>query len=255
MEGLNQKDAFKKAITTYNYGYSVNSSFGKEKKLSQNDSEKNYEKAFEYWHQNYKKNKNAQNYMLSRGISEKTVNDFKIGFNAFDFGDIKFSAIIIPINKNCYTARNIITNDNELRYYKPKGCHVELFNVKALTNNKPYCVLTEGEFDCLSFETINVNAMALCGANNLNKFYNTKKDNNKTYILALDNDNAGTKATNALIDYFKQNNIKYKLFDNCGFKDSNKALTEDKLNFESKIKKIINEIETITNKKQQNAEM
>ena len=87
-----------------------------------------------------------------------------------------------------------------MRYYKPKGCQVELFNTEALTNNSKYCVITEGEFDCLSFVTVGVNAIGLSSANNVNKFIEREKSLDKTFILALDNDEAGQIAANYLLD-------------------------------------------------------
>ena len=117
-----------------------------------------------------------------------------------------------------------------------------MFNIEALQNKEPYCVLTEGEFDCLSFETIGMNSMALCSANNVNKFIQQEKDLTKTYVIALDNDEAGELATKNLIDYFEKENIKYEIFDNCKYKDANQALVTDREYFETSIKEIVNPI-------------
>ena len=61
----------------------------------------------------------------------------------------------------------------------------------------------------------------------------------KTYILALDNDEAGYKNSQSLISYFRDNEIKYKEFDNCEYKDANKALTSDRNHFEESINNLI----------------
>ena len=48
--------------------------------------------------------------------------------------------------------------------------------------------------------------------------------------------------TEELIAYFKENNFKYLVFDNCGFKDANKALVEDKERFETGIKELLQQL-------------
>lgn len=233
MENLDNRSAFKKTMQYYGKNFD-----NLPNKKSKQQCEKDYTKAYNVWVYNLKDNKQAMDYLLSRGLSKKIIKDYKLGFNSFDFKDFRFNAVIIPVSKNCFAARNI-HSDEKLRYYKPKGCQVELFNTKSLTNMAKYCVITEGEFDCLSFETIGVNALGLSSANNVNKFIEQEKSLDKTYILALDNDDAGKLATNALIDYFNENNINYCTFDNCGYKDANQALTLDKDKFTKEINKIV----------------
>lgn len=66
-----------------------------------------------------------------------------------------------------------------------------------------------------------------------------EKSLDKTFILALDNDEAGQIAAKALIEYFDENNINYCTFDNCGYKDANQALVSDKEKFTEEINKIV----------------
>ena len=73
--------------------------------------------------------------------------------------------------------------------------------------------------------------------------YDEIKDLTKTYILALDNDEAGNIAKESLAKFFDSENIKYGVFDNCGFKDANKALVEDKKQFENSIYKLIEQFD------------
>ena len=73
----------------------------------------------------------------------------------------------------------------------------------------------------------------------LPKFIEQEKSLDKTFILALDNDEAGQIATKALIEYFDENNINYCTFDNCGYKDANQALVSDKEKFTEEINKIV----------------
>ena len=110
----------------------------------------------------------------------------------------------------------------------------------AVCDNEMTKQITKDEFDCLSFETVGVNAIGLSSANNVNKFIEREKSLDKTFILALDNDEAGQIATKALIEYFDENNINYCTFDNCGYKDANQALVSDKFwNFSTFIKVLV----------------
>ena len=245
MENVDRSEAIKRAINYYTNGYMPKTYKQKPKDIrkAENGTPKDYTKAYEVWKNNFSKNENAKNYLINRGIDLQTAERFNVGFNTFKFGDIEFNSVIIPSSKNCFTARNIDTNcDSKNRHYRPTGCQSEIFNVVALKNDIPYCVITEGEFDCLSFETIGVNAIALGGAYNISKLKNAEKDKSKTLILALDNDERGKLTTEELIAYFKENNFKYLVFDNCGFKDANQALIEDKERFENSIKELIQQL-------------
>ena len=106
----------------------------------------------------------------------------------------------------------------------------------------------------MSFETLGLNAIALSSANNFNKFIELDKDLDKKFIIALDNDNAGEVVRNSLIEYFTKENIKFAVFDNCGFKDANKALVENKKEFANGIYKVL-EQNDIKIKRLQESEM
>ena len=244
VEGLDRREAFKKAKEYYYSNFQKTATY-RQKTTNQGShikEQKNYDKAYYIWQKNLKFNYEAKKYLRKRCISEQTIKKFGIGFNEFNFGDFSFKAVVIPINEHCFSARNISDN-NDLRYYKPRGSNIEMFNKQALNNNEPYCIITEGEFDCLSFETIGLNSMALSSANNINKFMKEMISKDKIYILALDNDNAGSISTNTLARYFDSEDIKYCVFDNCGFKDANKALVENKKDFEKQIYKTIEQFD------------
>ena len=245
MENVDRSEAVKRAINYYTNGYmpKIYKQKPKDVRKAEKGTPKDYTKAYEVWKKNFSKNDIAKNYLINRGIDLQTAERFNVGFNTFKFGDVELSAVIIPASKNCFTARNIDINCNSKnRHYRPTGCQSEIFNVSALKNEIPYCVITEGEFDCLSFESIGVNAIALGGIYNISKLKDAEKDKNKTLILALDNDERGKMTTEELIAYFKENNFKYLVFDNCGFKDANKALVEDKERFETSIKELIQQL-------------
>ena len=150
----------------------------------------------------------------------------------------RFKAVTIPISNHGYVARNIVDGE-EFKYLRPKNNPVEIFNMQALTNEKPYCVITEGEIDASSFETVGINAIALGSANNTEKFFGINKSQSKTYILALDSDDRGQQAKKEIEQYFNNNGMKYLSFDCCGEKDPNVALVTNKQQFEKAIKEIV----------------
>lgn len=241
LENVDNKEAFKRALQYYRMGktLSVNKDFTKKQDIANNQKEKDYSRAYKVWAKNLDKEKSAKHYLFSRKIDEKTIKRFNIGYNEFNFGDKSLKAIIIPISKNGFTARNIDTSNNELRYYKTKSHHTDIFNKEALYNDKPFCFITEGEFDCLSLESVGANAIALGSVSNLSKFENLELNKKKIYITAFDNDEAGEKATEDIIKFFKQNKIKYLTYNSVDYKDVNEALVKDEENFKFCIENIV----------------
>jgi len=236
MENLTPEEALNRAIALYMKN--EKKATKREKQAAASTTHKDYSKAYEHWRNNLKTNVEAKKYLLNRGISDEIVNRFNIGFNTFKLGETPFKAVTIPITIHSYVARNIVDGE-EFKYLRPKNNPVEIFNVQALTNEKPYCVITEGELDALSFETVGINAIALGSANNTEKFFGTNKSQSKTYILALDNDDRGRQARIELEQYLNDNGIKYISFDCCGEKDPNACLVKDKQQFEKSIKEIV----------------
>lgn len=242
LENKDKKEAFKKAVELYGrpkLDYSVEKTNPSqpiqptknqtnENGYNNKKDNKNYERDFKVWREEYLIDDEAQAYIKFRGISEKTAENFKIGFSNFYIdNDNRFNGVVIPTSENSCFIRNIdssATGNNKMRKYGKTN----FLNVDALTNEIPYCFIVEGEFDCLSFYEIGINAVCLSSVSNINLFKKTKKDLSKTYILALDNDEAGKIATNDFIEYFKKEDIKFIQFDNVGYKDPNEALIRDR---------------------------
>ena len=73
----------------------------------------------------------------------------------------------------------------------------------------------------------------------MSKFKNLDIDKSKIYIIAFDNDEAGEKATEELVDYFKLNKIKYLTYNCEDYKDVNEAFVKNEENFKSCIENIV----------------
>lgn len=178
-ERLSQKEAYKRACELYG------TKFNKDKTK------------FDYWHENLLNSQQAKDFIFSRGFNLDTLKSFNIGFNA------DYNNIIIPITENQYTTRNLNPTNNNDRYKKQNNNEsLSLFNshVVSATNDKDYCFVCEGEFDAMSFAQIGVKAIALRGVGNVNLLFDTIKNKNITFILALDNDDAGIKCKNEIAE-------------------------------------------------------
>lgn len=175
-EHLDPKDAFKKACELY-------------------QNNKKDKTKFDYWHKALMENKQAKDFIFSRGFNEDTLKRFNIGY-AEDYGNI-----VIPITAKQYTTRNL-ENDKDKREYKKinGGEDTALFNgqVVSTTTDKDICFVSEGEFDAMSFEQIGVKAIALRSTENIRLLFDTIKNKNITFVLALDNDQAGRECRNEL---------------------------------------------------------
>lgn len=168
-------------------------------------------------YETYFKEANARldetNYFDTRGISRETLDRLNVGYDPkaeFDKssgGTYTLDAVIFPLNKSSYNARNI--SDGAKQRYAKRG-KTSLFNVQALAKNKPVFIV-EGEIDALSIEELGYNAIALGGTSNIRLVINAVKEFEPSLplILALDNDQAGKEATKRLEAELGQINAKY----------------------------------------------
>ena len=236
-ENLDKASAFKRAIELYakNLGEAVHKpkEIVKQELTELKDRTNWYARS----HKNFAKIEGSKEYLNARGMTDDVIKRFNLGAGTLKFGKKDFRFILIPVTPTVYIARNL--DEGEPKYYRTKGSQIQIFNQQALTNEAPYCFVTEGEFDALSFERFNANAIALSSVVNVKKFIEAEKDLSKTYILALDNDEAGQEATTQLKDYLSKENIKFKDFDMPGAKDPNEALVRNPGLFEQSIKNTI----------------
>ena len=145
--------------------------------------------------------------------------------------------LIIPTSNVSYVAIDVRPAGlfpNQENFRKMKEGKVHVFNAKALQEEKP-CFVVEGELDALSFLEIGYNAVALGSVSNTKIFMNELKQLNvkSPLILALDNDNAGNKATADLEKQLHYTDCSYIVADTIyqNYKDANDYLRTDKQAF------------------------
>ena len=102
--------------------------------------------------------------------------------------------------------------------------------------------VVEGAFDALAIMETGATAVALNSTSNAGKLLKDleAKPTAATLILCLDNDPAGRKATETLLEGLNRLNISCIKADICGtHKDPNEALTADRAAFEEAIEKAV----------------
>lgn len=160
-----------------------------------------------------------------RGLSQPTLDRFKIGYvekwihpNA---GQIERATptprLIIPTSKESYIAR---ATDGRIDCRIMKVGTTHFLNIEALKNAQQPIFIVEGEIDALSIIDVGGEAIALGSTSLVNKFAQYLKDNvpipAQPLVLALDNDEAGKKASDELAQKLSILNIPFYV--DCPFK-------------------------------------
>ena len=185
-----------------------------------------------------------------RGISLDTLNRFLVGYDAQWKHPKAPKApstprLIIPTSKTSYFARDtrntadIPKEQQEYTKQKVKIDSWHIFNEKAV-NNAPVLYIVEGEIDALSIIDVGGNAVGFGGIGYINFFFkvldHSKMAKEQKFIIALDNDKAGEKAKNTLVDGFCKRGIAFCVYNPSGkHKDSNEALMSDRSEFEKSV--------------------
>jgi replicative DNA helicase len=177
-------------------------------------------------------------YWKRRGLSKETVDRFKLGYVA-EWRHPKAPKaptsprLIIPTSPYSYLARDTRDQipEEQRAYSKSKVGAIHIFNSRALREaNKPVFIV-EGELDALSIIEVGGEAVALGTTTKVKALVELLKAQKPAHplIIALDNDTAGEKATQELIEGLKGLNIPYyRLNPAVEYKDANEALQRDR---------------------------
>lgn len=174
----------------------------------------------------------AVEYLKSRGISPETAARYAIGYEpAFrsSTGET-WQALVIPTGdmQHNVTVRNLDPDAGSKNRYEKRGS-AALFNAKAITeqSDKPLFI-AEGELDALSIIEVGGAAIGLGSSDNAEKYADDYEriPSDRLIIIALDNDEAGEKATQKLAKILTDKNKRFSIFNPYGSKakDANEAL-------------------------------
>lgn len=177
-------------------------------------------------------------YWKRRGLSKETVDRFKLGYVA-EWRHPKAPKapasprLIIPTSPYSYLARDTRETipEEQRAYSKSKVGSIQLFNKKALqTATKPIFIV-EGELDALSIIEVGGEAVALGTTTKSKALIELLKAQApaQALIIALDNDEAGQRASRELTEGLQGLNIPCYSFNPCGqYKDANESLQRDR---------------------------
>lgn len=177
-------------------------------------------------------------YWKRRGLSKETVDRFKLGYVA-EWRHPKAPKaptsprLIIPTSPYSYLARDTRDQipEEQRAYSKSKVGSIQLFNKRALqTATKPIFIV-EGELDALSIIEVGGEAVALGTTTKSKALIELLKAQapSQALIIALDNDEAGQRASRELTEGLQGLNIPCYSFNPCGqYKDANEALQRDR---------------------------
>lgn len=214
----------------------------------------------------YTSDENDLTYFIDdRGISEDSItnkykycsgdikNIFKDNLELLPrLNNINAYEYIIPVWENgkvvnCILRRNDSKSNDNAKTLNLKDVEVKLFNADYVKQSEKLIFITEGIFDCLSIECIGYKSMCLNSVNMASRLIDLIKNNIDTckdtkFVLALDNDDKGEKATNKIMEQLKDLGIRsYALSFNCkGVKDINEWYLKDVNSLKNSLENVFN---------------
>lgn len=204
------------------------------------------------------KNIGKTEYPAKRGIGAEIIERFNLGYveewrHPSAPANVPTSPrLIIPTGGGSYLARDTRPDltDGQKEYAKQKTGNIQIFNAEAISSAASPVFIVEGEIDALSIIEVGGEAIAL-GTTTMAKAFLNKLDEGarptQPLVIALDEDEAGRRASEELEEGFLKRGIKYfKASPHGKYKDPNEALVNDREAFKrevEKVKKLQEEIE------------
>lgn len=191
-----------------------------------------------------------------RGLTLETLNRFKLGYvESWRHPKAPTAPpsprLIIPTSKHSYLARDTRADltPQQAQYAKSKVGKVRIFNSRALYNASKPVFIVEGELDALSIIDVGGEAVALGSTANKRALLTMLESQKpaQPLIIAMDNDEAGSKANRELTEGLERLKIPfYRLEIAQPYKDANEALNADREAFRAAIEQAENiEAETL----------
>lgn len=233
------------------------------RRQNQNDAkteqtEIDFTDAIDAAHAELKNHPETVEYLHGRGLSDDIIDRYKIGFspngyNALvkDYGLEESTSkkqdlykIVLPCldadGRATYFYTEIIDREQvdsyNAKYRAIKGLNKPLFNERYITAGEPVIFVTEGIYDALSVEESGGKAIALIGVGQ-NRLKEVCKESNadSVFIIALDNDDAGEKATARVKEVLDDIGRDYIVHTSDDGKDFNEGLQDNPEQFKADI--------------------
>lgn len=159
-------------------------------------------------------------YLRQRNISPQLARYFQMGFCQYGIMKNRIAIPVFDIQKRivAYCGR-AVEQDIYPKYLFPKNfnksCH--LFNIQRITPQVPHTpqhqkpvFIVEGFFDCINIVKLGFDAVAMMGSSISQQQLTLLKEINRFYILMLDGDEAGEKATIKVSNKMAQFKLTFK---------------------------------------------
>lgn len=167
-------------------------------------------------------------YFHLRGLTDKTVERFRLGY------DPERQMAIIPFTSTYYIGRRTTIGADESgpgKHYKPSGLRQPIFNLAALSERRDPVFLTEAPLDAISIMQAGGRAMALGGTavSILKTILDVYRPKN-VFILAFDQDGPGRRLEGKVISLLEERDVPYSRVTHpvfTSYKDANAALLGD----------------------------
>lgn len=242
---LNEGKDFKQALSYLSSKYGVNLQSTNNPKYQTPYHKGDEVEDFSLIINEFHKSVNQTHYYNDRGLSERIINKYRLGFDPIKKG-FKY---LLPVSNSFITWRS--DSVEKAGRYKNQG-KTSPFNeiyLKDTSLTVKYIFVVEGTFDALSLEEIGYSAISINSVSSVNHFielltlYNENlKD--KIIILAGDNDDAGKEMNEKLKTTLTSLNIKSSIYNKYSkLKDMNESLISNRKALEDDISTFLQEVE------------
>ncbi len=171
-------------------------------------------------------------YLRKRNISPSLARKFQMGFCAWGIMKNRIAIPIIePLGHTVAYCGRAVQENQKPKYLFPKNFHKSnhLFNIQSIKPGEQQQVfIVEGFFDCINIVRAGLRAIALMGTTISGQQLLILKRTRRSYILMLDGDDAGKKATPQIALKLKQYRIPFRIVYLVGVKEP-EQLDEDYL--------------------------
>jgi DNA primase len=171
-------------------------------------------------------------YLATRGISDETADLFGLGYvlDGQYQGRLSIPYItnngVVQIKYRCLDTSHDSDGKHscKTKYIGEAGCGSHLFNARALIGAGDIAVLTEGEMDAISVQSVtDLPSVAYPGVSNWKSFYRLCFEGVREIVIVSDGDNQGRSAAKTVAEKLGMSARVVDLGD--GY-DSNKFITE-----------------------------
>lgn len=196
-------------------------------------------------------NSAAEEYILTRGISKELAHKYGLGSTTVALENVAETAeaLLIPTSDTSYISRRITgESDNSNRYANSPGQSC-MFNESVLYSTTSPVFVTEGAIDALSIIECGFYAISLNSTSGVGRLLSSleKEQPSSSIIVALDQDDAGEKASAVLEAGLKKLKTPfYTLPDWNGCKDANELLIKDKATLKKVLTEAVNQANKIS---------